>query len=441
MVVRGIHLIEQASKRLDREGVPHGVMQANHWRNFPSEPIQVCSIDTLYRRKLVPKADLIVIDEAHYATSDGFIWLRDQYPEAFFLPVTATPWTKKGLRHIADVVVKPITMKGLIEEGFLVPARYLVPTKIDLSNIKIDSKTHDYQINALAQYMKAPNIFGDIVQAWKKYGEDRPTLAFAVDIDHSQMIVDAFKKVGIKAEHLDADNSIQERLDTIQRLENGEIKIISSVGVMTTGVDIPKASCIIMARPTKSYNLYIQILGRGTRPCEGKTDFIVIDHANNVLEHGTIDSEKEVDLDGKTVEKGEEKAKVCEQCYTAYLRSENDECPECGFKSEPPAPREVVIDQNFDFKEYVLDEFERELERLFRTVERRGYNPWWVFHQIKRKFGDEAAERSKKSIKKFIARQSSESDNFGISSNEQVQSVAPTDWGGISQWTVNKVRP
>jgi superfamily II DNA or RNA helicase len=425
MVVRGVQLIEQASQRLDREGVPHGVMQAGHWRNFPHEPIQVCSIDTLYRRKIVPQADLVVIDEAHLASSDGFKWLVDQYPEAFFLPVTATPWVKKGLRHIADVIVKPISMQGLIDEGYLVPARYLIPTKLDLSNVKIDRKTHDYQTNELSAYMKAPNLFGDIVRGYVKHGENRPALAFAVDISHSLMIVQAFNEHNIPAAHIDANTKMEDRESIIKALENREIQVISSVGVLTTGVDIPCVSCIIMARPTKSYNLYIQALGRGTRPHKDKDDFIVLDHANNVIEHGMICSEKDVDLDGKISEPRESNPIICQVCYTAFEKDEYaDEpylCPHCGADNTPAAPqREAVIDQNYDLIEFNKDEIELELIHLFKIVTRRGYNPWWAFHQIKRKFGDEAAERSKKSIKKFIARQFDEEDHPSLSINWEV---------------------
>jgi hypothetical protein len=63
MVVRGKALVDQASDRLSRENVPHGVHMANHWRRMPDEPIQVCSVDTLFRRKIVPKAHLVVVDE------------------------------------------------------------------------------------------------------------------------------------------------------------------------------------------------------------------------------------------------------------------------------------------------------------------------------------------------------------------------------------------
>ena len=151
MVVSGSALVDQASKRLDREGVPHGVMQANHWRNRPDELIQICSIHTLYRRKIVPDAALIVIDEAHLAASPSFKWLIEHYPDAYFLPVTATPYVKNGMRHIADEIVHPITMKELIESGYLVPPKYFAPSRVDLSGVKIDKKDERLRAGATSR--------------------------------------------------------------------------------------------------------------------------------------------------------------------------------------------------------------------------------------------------------------------------------------------------
>lgn len=78
VVVRGRKLVDQASKRLFREGVNHGVLMASHWNYRPQAPVQVCSIDTLISRNLRPDADLIIIDEAHLFTPDSKAGLLDR---------------------------------------------------------------------------------------------------------------------------------------------------------------------------------------------------------------------------------------------------------------------------------------------------------------------------------------------------------------------------
>lgn len=438
MVVRGVQLIEQASMRLDREGVPHGVMQANHWRRLPHEPIQICSIDTLYRRKLTPEAQLIVIDEAHYAGSPGFRWLAESYNEAYFLPVTATPYVRSGLSHIAETYIEPITIKELIEQGYLVPPVYYAPTHINLDGVKIDSKTGDYSTKDLDERMRRPAIFGDIVKAYAQHASDRPAIAFAVNIEHSLEIVDTFNRAGFKAVHVEADTPMKERLRLIAQLENREINVISNVGILTTGVDIPAVSCIILARPTKSLNLYLQICGRGTRTAQDKHNFIILDHANNIEEHGFIECEREIDLNGKQSRKSEEIVVICENCFSAFnpravVPSDYD-CPKCGADNSPKTAesgsneRNTESDESYELQEIKPEEKERLKVLSFanKKVEfalRRGYKPGWVFYQIKNKFGEDYANTFMEALKRsgkmeILARQASQRDHSSDGGNE-----------------------
>jgi len=136
MVVRGRELVDQASKRLLRENVYHGVLMASHYLYKPLAPIQICSIDTLRARNMVPNADFIVWDEAHLMASPYAMELASHYKDKFHLPVTATPFTEKSLRHIADHVIAPTTMQELINQNYLVGPRYFGSKEINFSEIK-----------------------------------------------------------------------------------------------------------------------------------------------------------------------------------------------------------------------------------------------------------------------------------------------------------------
>src|SRR5271165_1267110 len=99
-------IVTDFSKRLDKLGIEHGVIMAGN----PSKPwlnVHVASIDTLRRRERVPKADLLVLDEAHFAVSDGWKKVLDKYPDTKRLCMTATPirLDGQGLGHIADAMV------------------------------------------------------------------------------------------------------------------------------------------------------------------------------------------------------------------------------------------------------------------------------------------------------------------------------------------------
>lgn len=388
MVVRGRKLVDQACNRLIRESVPHGVHMAGHWNRRPYERIQICSIDTLTRRQLFPPADLVVIDEADLFTSPIAHEFFGHYSNSFMLPVTATPYANLPLRHIADTVVRPITIKELIAQGYLVPPRYFAPNIPDLTGVK--TQGGDYAKNQLQNVMLDATLVGDLVTHWKLYGQNRPTLAFAVSLAHSKSIVGTFRSNNIFAEHCDADTPDSERQAIIERLERGVTQIVSNVGILCRGVDIPPISCILLARPTKSYPLYIQQTGRGTRPFRGKSDFILLDHAGNCLRHGFIEDELEAQLDGKTKTPKSTSPKVCTECF-AVFRGLN--CPACGANQSTSKPRKFeVIEGNL--KEITPDDevanYIRELKQLKRE---QGHKREWIYWKLVDKFGETIAQK------------------------------------------------
>lgn len=399
MAVRGRKLVDQASQRLIREKVEHGVMMAGHWMYRPHLPVQVCSIDTLIARQVFPPADLLVIDEAHMATSDGYRNFISKYPDAFLLPVTATPYPGKSMRHLADTVVRPVSMRELIAQGFLVDGRYFRPFAPDLSGVTVSRATGDYEEGSLARAMDQASLVGDIVDQWKKHGEDRPTIAFAVSVKHSEHIRDSFNAQGIAAEHLDASSSQDFREETIDRLRFGRLKVISNCGILGTGVDIPEVSCGIMARPMKSYCLYVQQIGRLTRPAPGKSDFIVLDHADNVSQHGFVLDEPEAELDGKPP-KPKRDVQVCGECFAAFR---GVRCPHCGkVEVEKVERAREIVSAPGELKEMTSDDFKKLCEDLKRRERHRdslvemartyGYKPGWIFFKLKEAYGDGAAK-------------------------------------------------
>jgi superfamily II DNA or RNA helicase len=427
MVVRGKQLVDQASQRLFRENVPHGVLMAGHWNRKPNELIQICSIDTLKRRGIVPPAELCVIDEAHYAGSDSFRWLIEQYPEGtFFLPVTATPHVTTGLRHCANQVVYPISILDLIKQGYLVPPKYYsCPNDADFGKLKIDKKTGDFLTADIDGIMGEVKIVGDIVKTWIAKGQNRPTICFATGVSNSKRLVDEFIRAGVKAVHIEAKNTFDERQEALNGLRNGEVKIVSNVGILCTGVDMPYVSCIIMARPTASYNLFIQQLGRGTRPFENKSDFIVLDHGKNVPRHGFIENEKECDLDG-TPKKSDDpliQYTTCLECYFIYASAEFDKCPQCGAEKpkkeikHPIHRTDIELVEIKDIEQVNEQRVISRVQSLIRTAAARGYKPGWAYYKIKTEFGDRYAKRHWGEISAGIdkaAREFGEDDPFAF---------------------------
>lgn len=391
LVVRGRKLIDQASERLEREGVDHGILMAG--RKPKKSICQVASIDTLIARDLMPPADLIVIDEAHLATSHGYTTLIEQYKSAKILAVTATPYGRAPLAHLADVVVRPTSFLELVKSGFLVAPRYVAPTHYDLSSITVTKG--DYNNKQLAEFMDDNTIYGDIIDSWKKYGNNKPTLIFCTSVGHARELSDRLNGAGIGSKHVEANTPEVQRQQIIDDFKQGNIKVITNVGIMGTGVDIPEIETIVMARPTKSENLYIQQAGRGTRPYPNKKEFTIIDHGNNVLRHGFIEIEREANLDKKkrAPREGAAPVKTCTSCF-GVCAAACKECPNCGHEFDVDFAPAV---DHATMMELQLNPLHRqicaEIADLMQTRRERKYHRWWVLWQIEEKYGAEIGKQ------------------------------------------------
>ena len=399
IVVRGRKLVDQAHKRLMREDVVHGVRMNSHWCVNTKAPIQVCSIDTMLSRGLTPEGSLLVIDEAHLFLSKACVEFCDDFlqknPGAFILAVTATPYSKKSMRHFADVVVKPVAITELIDDGYLVPPVYYAPTNPDLTGVRISNTTEDYVTADLEKILNGNDIVGNLVQNWVNFAENRSTICFCVSIVHSKHVAEMYNAAGIPARHCDADSTDEEREQAVKDLEEGRLKVITNVGIFCTGVDIPILGCVQLARPTESYNLYIQMAGRGTRPFKGKDNFILLDNGGNVLRHGFITEEPECNLDGAPPKKGSSiLIKTCKKCFAVFNQF-SSHCPQCGTTSKDPDSERMVSELDGTLVkidtmpiEAIAYRRHRELKKIRKE---KGYKRGWIYHAMVKEFGEEIA--------------------------------------------------
>ena len=327
-----IELVEQTSQRLDYEGIEHGIIMGNHERYKPHSVNQVCSPQTLARRP-VPRADLVIIDECHVAYN-VHRKMMEAMPNAVFIGLSATPFTK-GLGKMYTNLVIGATTSKLTDEGYLVPVKVFAPSKPDLS--KLRTIAGDYDEKELFARVNKPKLVADIVDTWVKRGENRPSIGFAVNVLHSQALCEQFKDRGIRAAHIDAYMPKKEREQIVKDFKDGYIKVLFNVGILDKGFDYPEASCLIMARPTKSLMLYIQQAGRVLRTHSSKEDAIILDHAGNTQAHGFVTDELPQELDDGTKRKverttkvQEEKGRICPSC--SFVRKKHEySCPCCGF--------------------------------------------------------------------------------------------------------------
>jgi superfamily II DNA or RNA helicase len=162
MIVDRIVLCDQTSLRLSKYGIEHGVMQSGHWREKPDERIQVCSAQTLERRKSFPDIDLIIIDECHIIRKKTVEFLKEN-PHIKVIGLTATPFTK-GLGDLYTHVVGATPTGDLVEKGWLVPLKVFVAKEIDMTGVK--KIAGEWSADQVSERGMA--ITGDVVNEWIK---------------------------------------------------------------------------------------------------------------------------------------------------------------------------------------------------------------------------------------------------------------------------------
>lgn len=350
IVVERKVLCGQWVARLKRHGVEHvGIVQADNTRAL-SAPVLVATIQSLRTRGIPPDVTLIVIDESHiwHAGHDDVL---DALGDADVLGLTATP-LREGLGLRFEKMIVGATIKSLIELGHLVQPRYFAPNEeavtAALANVHITAG--DYRADELSKVMGSKTIVGDVVGTWLKLGEQRQTIAFCVDKAHARELAAQFVAAGVEARVVLDDVDDEERAAIFEAFDAREVRVLCSVGVLSIGFDSPVASCAILARPTCSLSLHIQQGGRVLRPCEGKLDALVLDHAGNTLKHGLLEdfsppaelSEIDAKLD-KVDKKEKAPVWVC-RCCEAINRLSEDVCVACGEPRRPPQSHLVVID-------------------------------------------------------------------------------------------------
>lgn len=402
-VVPFLSLINQTWKAFERAGIDGremGVIQGDHGLTDWKKPVQIASAQTLERRPVLPEADIVIFDECHINRKIYQRWMNEA-PDVRFIGLSATPWAS-GMDALWSKMIIVSTLSELIEKGHLSSFKYYAPAQPDLSKVRV--RLGDYVESDLELVMGQSDLIADIVNTWREKAYGRPTFCFCVNRRHAQEVQAQFQRAGIPAGYVDAYTKVEEREDLVEQLRTGHLMVICNIGTMTTGVDAPFVNCIILARPTKSEMLYIQIVGRGLRtdPASGKTDCIILDHSNTALSLGRPDdihyeefrSGKQAKSGEKNKkEKEEKKPKLCPSCKFVLLPKEKD-CPACGFQFPAPVSDVEVADGELTELgpkgkrgKFQRDDKQAWYSGLLWIANDRGYSKGWAAHKYKEAFG------------------------------------------------------
>jgi DNA repair protein RadD len=352
-------------------------------RVITDSQVVIGTLQTLVRRKISQQVQLLIVDEAHRIPSMDqdsqyrtLIWrLREEFPRMRLLGVTATPFRlKHGYIYGQendwfDDLDYSINLKTLISDGYLVPIRIKINESEGLQKelAKVEKSGGEYKIDSLQGVMCKQTFISTAVEAWENYGEGRlNAIIFAVTIQHAELLRAAFIAAGHKVGIVHSKMPQQERKDILNAFERSEINFVVNVGILTEGWDSPKVDLIIMARPTLSPGLYVQMIGRGTRLYPGKENLLILDLANNSLKHGP--PWDPIIKEGLNSPEG----KVCPKCRILIEKTWSKECPECGYVFDEPelSDEEKVL---IDYEQVTMKELGMGKEVLLVVYEWEAY--------------------------------------------------------------------
>ncbi|KAF2719315.1 P-loop containing nucleoside triphosphate hydrolase protein [Polychaeton citri CBS 116435] len=286
-------LVEQAARHC-RELYPHKTTEIEMGKHHASglADITVASVQSIASQLRLSRYDpgrfkLVLVDEAHHVVSPTYLdilshfGLRDRSPKAcpVLVGVSATFSRADGLSLGAaiDHIVYHKDYIDMIEDDWLSKLVFTtVESGADLSRVR--SRTGDFQPGSLSKAVNRQDVNTVTVRSWLAKATGRQsTLVFCVDLDHVASLTSEFRTHGIDARFVTSDTHPKTRSERLEAFKAGEFPVLLNCGIFTEGTDIPNIDCVLLARPTKSRNLLVQMIGRGLRKHVAKADCHVID--------------------------------------------------------------------------------------------------------------------------------------------------------------------
>ncbi len=241
--------------------------------------VVVGSVQTLMREKRLGQfpADYfntIIIDEAHHSISESYQKVLRYFSQARVLGVTATPdrGDMQNLGEVFESLAYEYTLPKAIREGYLSPIKALtIPLKLDLSGVSI--RSGDFKAGDIATALD-PYLY-QIADEMEKYCKDRKTVVFLPLVKTSQKFREILDEKGFRAAEVNGES--KDRAEILEAFDHGDYNVLCNSMLLTEGWDCPSVDCVVVLRPTKVRSLYSQMVGRGTRLCEGKDHLLLLD--------------------------------------------------------------------------------------------------------------------------------------------------------------------
>lgn len=310
-------LVDQAVRTLEGFGLLVGARGRN-----ATAPVQVCMRQTIAARGQAPDATLVVSDECHH-DGDHVGWSDTvrayRAAGAVVIGLTATPERGDGAALEGyEAIVTAAQIRELQELGLLVPLRIRAPSRA----------------------LGSKYIAQRPVDAYLEAARGRSAVVFAPHLVAAEEYVRDFKALGVPAKLVSGETPEEERSATLRLFATGALPVVVNVQVLTEGFDAPRCSCVIVARGCGSQGLWIQMVGRGLRPAQGKRDCVLLDLRGLTHVHGRPDADREYSLDGEGIRLAggnPVQERLCKVCGAPL--GDSLTCLECGKEHEQVTPK------------------------------------------------------------------------------------------------------
>ncbi len=332
----------------------------------PEVNVWVRSIQEL-RVKAGPRADVVVVDEAHHLPSDDWSQLRTaQYPDAILVGATATPerGDGRGLGSLFKRIVNTIAVRTAIEAGYLVRADVLRPDK-------------PLGPGELAQRPE---------QAYVDHAQGTKAIVFYPSVELAIQGACAFRDAGAMTAAVWGSMPAEQRRKALSLFESGEIKVLTNVNLLTEGYDVPDTETVILARGFGTAGGYLQAVGRALRPSPGKSRALVLDLRGCSHEHGEPDDDRTFHLEGRGIRRPKDDVDVrfCPVCGKPTVSTQCEECGHSGaMRLRPPRVLGLALDRFARFIGEGDDERAKRLAKWIREGRAKGHKEGAACHRYR----------------------------------------------------------
>lgn len=325
-----------------------GIVSAQLGRKDATKPITVGSIQTLARAPYqYGPYDLILCDECHLLPRSDDTQYRKfldaqhaQNPNVRIIGLSATPYRldsgrlDQGENRLFTDIAYECDLPRLIREGYLSPIiSKATLSQYDTTGVQLSGG--EFAPGALERRINTPEATQGVVEELVRCAGDRKKwLVFAAGIAHAERLAEGLNAAGISTGVVHGNLSAGERAEALYKFKTGQYRALCNCDLLTTGFDEPAIDLVALCRPTKSASLFVQMVGRGLRIADGKTNCLILDFSGNTIYHGPIDAIVIKDRT-KSNQIGEAPAKSCPTCLEIVATGTRI-CPSCSYNFPPP---------------------------------------------------------------------------------------------------------